>query len=248
MQQQIGILRSLITYYGNPLISRRLRRLYSQFLGPGDIYFDIGAHVGNRVRTAANLGARVIALEPNPTLAAFLHRWYGNSDSISILQQGIGEHKGTATLFISEQTPTVSSLSDSWIATVRQDPSFEQVRWESKITAEITTLDALVDNFGLPAFCKIDVEGYELQALRGLSAPLPALSFEYLPATIDLALHCLERLEALGSYQYNWSVAEQFRLGSSTWLNSEEMAEQLSLTLSQGRSGDIYARRIAVPD
>ena len=245
LQRHLGLFRSLVTYYGNPLISRRLRHLYSQFLGPGDLYFDIGAHVGNRVRAAANLSARVIALEPNPYLMTFLQRWYRDNNSVSILGQGIAERRGTATLFISEQTPTVSTLSKSWIGTVRQDPSFEGIQWQEKTQIELTTLDELINTFGVPAFCKIDVEGYELQALRGLTVALRALSFEYIPAAIDLALLCIHRLEGLASYEYNWSIAEQFLLRSTTWLNAEEMAEQLSSVLSQGTSGDIYARRKA---
>lgn len=243
MQRQFGLLRSLLTYYGNPLNSGRLKRLYGQFLGPGDLYFDIGAHVGNRVRIAADLGAYVIALEPNPTLVAFLQRRYGDNDSISILQQGIAEHNGSATLYISDQTPTVSSLSESWIEIVRQHPSFEHIQWQSKMQIELTTLDELITTYGVPAFCKIDVEGYELEALRGLTVALPALSFEYIPQAIDLALQCIHKLEGLANYEFNWTVAEKSLLGSENWLNAEEIAERLISELSQGKSGDIYARR-----
>ena len=243
MQRQFGLLRSLITYYGNPLNSRRLRRLYGQFLGPGDLYFDVGAHVGNRVRIAANLGAHVIALEPNPTLEAFLQSWYGENNSVSILQKGIAGHNGSATLYISDQTPTVSSFSESWIATVRQHPSFKHIQWQSKMQIELTTLDELIDTFGVPTFCKIDVEGFELEALQGLSIALPALSFEYIPLAIDLALQCIHKLEGLASYEYNWTVAEKFLLGSVNWLDAEEIAKLLISELSQGTSGDIYARR-----
>ena len=44
------------------------------------------------------------------------------------------------------------------------------------------TLDALIAENGLPAFVKIDVEGFELAVLRRpQTQPLPALSFEFTP-------------------------------------------------------------------
>ena len=73
----LGLARSLGLYYGNPLRNRRLARLYAPFLGPGALGFDIGAHVGNRVACWRALGARVIAVEPQPDLLRVLALLYG---------------------------------------------------------------------------------------------------------------------------------------------------------------------------
>jgi hypothetical protein len=51
----VGLARSLAIYHVIPLRQRRLRQLYSQFVGPGDLVFDIGAQGGNRVRAFAAL-------------------------------------------------------------------------------------------------------------------------------------------------------------------------------------------------
>ena len=40
--------------------------LYARFLRAGDLAFDIGAHVGDRISSFRRLGARVVALEPQP--------------------------------------------------------------------------------------------------------------------------------------------------------------------------------------
>jgi hypothetical protein len=116
------------------------------------------------------------------------------------------------------------------------------VRWNERIPVTVTTLDALIAHYGLPAFCKIDVEGYELEVLKGLSQPIPALSFEYLPACLDTARHCIAHLASLGTYAFNWSVGEAQCLRSAAWLDAEAMyARLMTFTPAEG-SGDIYAR------
>ncbi len=217
-----------------------MRRLYAQFMGPGDLCFDIGAHVGNRLRIWEKLGARVVAVEPQPLCMAFLQRAYGSHPEISLVAEAVGARPGVQTLHISPANPTVSTLSASWIETVQQDPAFAGVRWEETIPTPVTTLDALIERFGRPAFCKIDVEGYEEQALAGLSHPIPALSFEYLAATRGSALACIRRLESLDRYEYNWSPGESHRLQALRWLNAEGMGAVLA-GLDTG-SGDVYAR------
>ena len=57
---------------------------------------------------------------------------------------------------------------------------------------EVTTLDRLIAIYGAPTFCKIDVEGSELQVLEGLTEALPALSFEFLPVSIKRAYGCID--------------------------------------------------------
>ena len=151
------------------------------------------------------MGARIVALEPQPHCMRLLRRWYGHHPHIALVEEAVGSAPGTQTLFVSERTPTVSTLSLDWMGAV---PGFAKVRWDYGVPVRVTTLDALIARYGLPAFCKIDVEGAELDVLRGLSYPLKALSFEYIPATVDVALACIERLGELGRYEYNWLVSE----------------------------------------
>jgi FkbM family methyltransferase len=241
-----GIARSLAIYHGQPLKQRRGVRLYGEFLGPGDLGFDVGAHVGGRVRTWRRLGARVIAVEPQPDCLRVLRLLFGRDRNVTIVPKAVGATAGRARLGISTATPTVSSMSSGWRDSVSADRSFARVRWDRSVEVEVTTLDDLIAEHGEPAFCKIDVEGFEVDVLAGLTRPLRALSFEYLPPTHDAALAVLDRLAQLGAgaggYVFNYSPIETMRFASDRWLDAEELVRLLEQVRPLGRSGDVYAR------
>ena len=248
LRQQLGLLRSLLMYYGIPLRIRRLTRFYSQFIRPGDLCFDIGAHVGNHIAAWRRLDARVVAVEPQPWLMAWLRQRYGHQPHVTLIEAAAGAQPGTQTLYISRRTPTVTTLSREWMAVVKRDASFSGVKWDAALSVPVITLDTLIERYGEPAFCKIDVEGYELEALRGLSTPVRALSFEYIAAAMDTAVACIERLGQLGHYQYKWSSGETYRLLSVGWLSPNEMIAQLQSRQAVSRSGNVYGRLKGIGD
>lgn len=240
-----GLARSLAVYYGNPLKLRRMVRFYGALIAPGALCFDVGAHVGNRTWVWLRMGARVVAVEPQPQCITLLRRWYGGRAGFTLVEAAVGAAPGHATLWVSERTPTVTTLSRGWIEAVQQDASFAGVQWQGAAAVEVTTLDALIAQFGLPAFCKIDIEGYELEALQGLSQPLPLLSLEFIPAARGIALACVARLATLGVYEYNWSPGEHHQMQSDRWLAHVEICAWLDTVDPATGSGDIYARLVA---
>lgn len=237
---QWGLLRSFLMYYAIPGQYGRMRHFYRPFIQPGDLCFDIGAHLGNRIRVWLSLGARVVAVEPQPHLFRWLQRLYGRHPRVILLPTAVAAQPGTATLHISRRTPTVSTLSAAWIDTVQKDASFAWVKWDKAVPVPVVTLDGLIEKYGRPAHCKIDIEGYELQALRGLTQPIPTLSFEHIPAVNELTQACLSHLAQLGYTQFNYTPGESHRFYFSNWLTAATMASQLN-QLPHG-SGDVYGR------
>lgn len=238
-----GIARSLAIYYGIPFRARRLRYFYSQFVQRGALCFDVGAHAGNRVRCWRALGARVVAIEPQPDFVRLLRWLYGGDDGVEIVPQAVGRTAGSAELLVSERTPTVTTLSQAWVDNVRREPGFEKVEWSRGQRVDVVTLQSLIVRYGEPAFVKVDVEGFEAEALAGLATPVRALSFEYVPATREIALDCIERLADLAQYRYNWAVGETHRLQGAHWIDAAGM-RALLIGLPKGApSGDVYAVR-----
>jgi FkbM family methyltransferase len=238
-----GITRSLITYYGPVWRRRRMEAFYRQFLHTGDLAFDIGAHVGNRVRVFRRIGARVIAVEPQPDFIALLRLLYGRDFGVSIEASGVAAESGQGKLHLSTRTPTVSTFADSWRDDVQTDRRFQRIRWDTDVSVPLVSLDELIARHGEPQFCKIDVEGFEHEVLSGLSRPLAALSFEYIPVAAARAIACVERISVLGDYRYRHSRVETHRWASPGWLEPQAMVELLNSVPADDRSGDVYAVR-----
>ena len=241
-QSSLGLAFSFLIYYGLPFHHRALTQIYAPFIRPGDLCFDIGAHLGDRIRAWSRLGARVVALEPHPGLMRWLRRLYGGRENIVLHEQAVGAQLGRANLWISRMTPSVSTISHAWLKTVQQNRRFAGVRWEEQVTVSVTTLDELIAHYGNPVFCKIDVEGGELDVLKGLRQPIAGLSFEFIPVVIETAVESIDWLSKLGDYEYNWRVSEFPRLRSPAWLSSQDMITQLQRMPRDGNSGDVYAR------
>jgi FkbM family methyltransferase len=235
------VLRSLRIYYGNRTRRVAMDRLYGQFVRAGDLVFDVGAHVGDRVGSFRRLGARVVAVEPQPPLVTTLKLRYGLNRNVTIEPAAIGRESGSVTLQLNIDNPTVSTASDAFVRAAEGAPGWENQAWTKTIEVPLTTLDALIERHGPPAFIKIDVEGFEAEALAGLSRPVKALSFEFTTIQRDVALGCLVRCTALGYRRYKAALGESQTFVEERWQTVDEIARWLRELPLEANSGDIYA-------
>ena len=234
-----GVMRSLGVYYGHRRRAASMDRLYSQFVQPGDLVFDIGAHVGDRIAALRRMDARVVALEPQPALAFTLNVLYGRDRNITIERMAVGRSTGTMRMMINIDNPTISTASDAFVHAARDAAGWEGQVWDKAIEVPATTLDALISTHGRPSFIKIDVEGFEEEALAGLTQPVKALSYEFTTIQRDVARACVERCVSLGFLRFNAALGESQELGE--WRSAEAMARWLDDLPHAANSGDIYA-------
>jgi FkbM family methyltransferase len=235
-----GVARSLVIYRARPWRLARLARFYAALLVPGDLAFDIGAHVGNRTEAMLRAGARVVALEPQRAFHRYLRRTL--PDGVTLLPLAAGAAPGRASLAVSRLHPTVSSLAPGFAEQLGGRAGFAHVTWDAREPVEVTTLDALIARFGRPRLIKIDVEGFEAEVLAGLSTPVDIVAFEYLPEALEVAFAALDRMAGLGAYRFNVVIGEGTAFALAAWVGPQAMRRELVALARSGRPGDIYGR------
>jgi FkbM family methyltransferase len=237
-----GLLRSLWMYYWPPGNGRRLDAFYRPLVPEGGLCFDVGAHAGNRTACWRRLGARVVAVEPQPDFVRLLRWLFGRDPGVTLVAAAVDRTAGELELHLSPATPTVTTASRDFIDDTRAIGSFAAVRWSERITVPAVTLDQLVARHGRPDFVKIDIEGLEERALAGLSRPVPLLSFEFLAGAVPRAKAALARLDELGDWRFNVSRGESLAFEFDAWLHRHALEDWLDGVAGRDFSGDIYAR------
>lgn len=227
---------------GSARRERARAAFYRMLLDRGELAFDVGAHVGDRTALLLRAGARVVAVEPHPALQEKLTRAFAGEPRVTLVAEAVGAEPGTAELRWPRDGMPLASMSNQWIDRVRTSGRFGG-DWSEHVTVPVTTLDALVERHGLPAFCKIDVEGYEEAVVRGLSHPIPTISIEFTPEHLDPTERSLLRLAELGDYRFDYGLGETLALVEGRWLTRPELLSRLR-ALDPRSFGDVYARLV----
>jgi len=218
-----------------------------EFVSPGVLVFDVGAHVGNKSAVYLSLGARVVCIEPQPLCVAKLKKRYANNPAVLIEAVGLAEKECFLEMQICSGSTTLSTCSREWSAHSRHRQ--RGYSWDKLITIPVKTLDQIIEKYGVPDFCKIDVENFELEVFRGLSRPIPCISFEFHTETFHNAIACMDYLENLGYKQFNFAAGEYPYFILNEWVTKQEVIQKLDdykgVYLKREKDplwGDIYVR------
>jgi FkbM family methyltransferase len=196
---------------------RVARTFFAQLVDPGNLCFDIGANVGQTTEALTAIGARVVAVEPNPLCRPVLSWQFGRNPNVTVVEKAVGATPGTATLHF-EGTASTASLRTDWPFANR-----------SSRTVELTTLDLMIAEFGRPRLCKVDVEGFENEVFKGLSQPIPIVYFELHHNELERAREVLAKLSSVGEIEaVNVTNLENDGWLFERWLGLAELEARLA--------------------
>ncbi|MDG4810570.1 FkbM family methyltransferase [Micromonospora sp. WMMD1120] len=232
--------RSLDVYYGDVERDARMDAFYSRFVTAGDLVFDIGSHVGDHIGSFRRLGAVVVAVEPQPLCLRALRAIYADDDQVTIVEAACGAVAGRTRFHVNSANPTVSTASADFVRAADGAGGWESEVWDTAIEVPVVTVDTLIQEYGVPTFAKIDVEGFEDEVLAGLSRPLPALSFEFTTIARPVADRCLDRLGALGVDGFDVALGDDKSMTFQRWVSASDMAAYLAGLPHEANSGDVY--------
>lgn len=216
----------------------RMRRFFAPFLPPGSLCFDVGAHRGAFTRVFLELGARVVAVEPQAACARRLAERFVDRAGFTLVRAAVAEQAGTGALLLAEPD-AVATLSPAFAQALSVRSG---VRYAGHEPVVLTTLGDLCLRYGAPQFIKLDIEGFELPALRGLHTDVAALGFEYTVDQRGATQACVARLAELGQYEFNHSPYEHFDW-PEPWVTASDMQARIAAWPATFLAGDVYARR-----
>lgn len=153
-----------------------VQHVYEALLRPGDVAFDVGAHVGRHTAPMAHCvgpTGRVLAFEPLPSCADELRR-ASAAGRVEVHDCALGATPGHAEFVVAVDQPAYSGL---------RERLYDAPTRLERLPIDVRTLDEMTAGLRSLRLVKIDVEGGEVDVLRGGRATLlrlrPVVVFEF---------------------------------------------------------------------
>jgi FkbM family methyltransferase len=217
------------------------KAFYSTILSRDDLVFDVGANIGQRAEIFSELSRRVIAFEPQAVCIRHLKSRFAFRSNVVIERIALSDVEGETEIYEST-SHTLTSMSHKFIDSVSQG-MFKDYQWKPAVLVKTKSLDQMIATYGLPRLIKIDVEGYELNVLNGLSHPVRWVTFEYTPGLLDETEKCVRRMNQIsGRYLFNYCLGENLSFVLAEHIDFSTFVDAvLPQVRAQGQFGDIYA-------
>ncbi len=207
---------------------------YSQFLKPNNLCFDIGANIGRKSRFFLSLNTKVIAFEPQTACHKYLTKI--KNKNFQFHSFGVGAKDEIKELKIANHIE-VATFSDKMIDFY----TTENLKWNKTEKVTVKKIDTLIEEFGLPDFCKIDTEGFEFEILSNLSYTIPVIEFEFAEAFIEETVALILILEKENTL-FNYNLNEKPKFELKKWVTAKEMTHILKKIPKNRLHGNIFVK------
>ena len=216
-------------------------RVYPSFR---PLVFDVGANTGGKTEQYLRNGASVVCFEPQSACVEALRQRFRGNDRVVVVPTALGASIGEAELSICTEANTISTLASEW-----KTGRFKDQKWDRAEVVPVTTLDTAIDQYGMPFYCKIDVEGFEQSVLSGLTRQIPVVSFEFCAEGLGQTQACVDLLSRLGYTAFNTCSGETKTYVLPAAVSAAELVNHLRSMSDPLAWGDVYAAiGLRIPD
>lgn len=207
---------------------------YKEFLQShpykNELIFDVGANMGRKSFIFLKLAKKVIAFEPSERLFLFLKKRF-KQENILLFNCALGSSVSTLDFFIIEGNEAYNSLNRKHIESTAKQRGVVTKNNVKPIKVKVDILENFIQEYGIPKYIKIDVEGHECDVIKGLITPVPLLSFEAnLPEFRLETINAIRYLQTLSNNKYSFNFATDFSWISKDFLCANEAVKFLTNT------------------
>jgi FkbM family methyltransferase len=191
------------------------------------IIYDIGANIGNFAEKCfINYpNACIIMVEPNDDLAETLKKKFKDKN-VYILNDVVSNINDFEIDFFISYENTISTVSKDWMNNSRfSDRNY----WTKVIKKKTITIDSMIDKFNPPDLIKIDTEGHELYAIKGLTSKQKKICFEWAEEQYENIIQTFNHLENLGYRDFGFIYGDDYLLEPEYWTNKKECIKTMDM-------------------
>lgn len=192
-----------------------LRKFYAKLIDKNQLCFDIGANIGKKSKILLDIGAHVIAFEPQKSCIPELTLLKSRYSKFHFESVAIDNIDGIKTLTLSNYSE-IATLSNNFV------DIYKNISWINKEKVKTITLNKVIDHYGLPFYCKIDVEGYEFEILSALKHKISLIEFELVAGFQEKSIQLINILNYNNTF-FNYTLNEQPRFKSKNWIKADNM-------------------------
>lgn len=204
------------------------------------MFFDIGANVGKWSLANINLCDKIIAVEASPSTFQRLKNECKH-DRITLLNYAVCNNQYKDIIFYEATADTLSTINKDWLT--EKKSRFYGMPY-NEIKCQTTTIDKLIDQYGLPDLIKIDVEGGEYECITSLTQKVNLLCFEWASETHEITIHSIDYLLSLGFTKFCVQFEDQytFRPQENDFTDCSIAKNKLSTTIPKQHWGMIWCK------